>query len=290
MVGSYIEEVFKISKQNNYYVYRFINNEGIIVYVGRTINIDQRMKTHEHLTNDIKKIEYIICHSEAEMAWKEIYYINLFYNEHSVYVVDVYNKEKMPDINLKDIWKEYKSFSISQKFDVNEAYDKYLLNPPNYNYKKLIQIIDHKKLNSIGKSKHALSEKWFRDNFNNLKQLRNHIFNFYNNIISEAPTGKCYWTTYVQFYDHLKDKGYTKGYRYKTKYDTNRKYLAYIENNFYSVNENIELTQDQYALTCLLNFLFESDLKNGKPIVLYIPSSRMRKLLENWINNQNYGD
>ncbi len=112
MVGSYIEEIFKISKQNNYYVYRFINNEGIIVYVGRTINIDQRMKTHEHLIND----------------------------------------------------------------------------------------------------------------------------------------------------------------------------------NFYSVNENIELTQDQYALTCLLNFLFESDLKNGKPIVLYIPSSRMRKLLENWINNQNYGD
>ena len=32
------------------------------------------------LQDDIDRIEFIECDSEAEMAWKEVYYINLFYN------------------------------------------------------------------------------------------------------------------------------------------------------------------------------------------------------------------
>ena len=42
------------------------------------------------------------------MAWKEIYYINLYYNELSTNISDVYLGGQMKDICLDDEWKRYK--------------------------------------------------------------------------------------------------------------------------------------------------------------------------------------
>ena len=72
-----LKEEIKIS---NYYVYRFIDQNNNIVYVGRTTNLAKRFMNHAHLTDNVKKIEYIECHTGGDMAWKEIYYINLFEN------------------------------------------------------------------------------------------------------------------------------------------------------------------------------------------------------------------
>lgn len=67
--------------RNSYYVYRFKNKDDVIVYVGRTVNLKQRFLQHDHLTDEVKAIEYIECNTEADMIWKEIYYINLYYNK-----------------------------------------------------------------------------------------------------------------------------------------------------------------------------------------------------------------
>ena len=48
--------------QNGYYVYRFKNEDGIIIYVGKTVNLENRFKNHEHMTEDVKIIEYIETH------------------------------------------------------------------------------------------------------------------------------------------------------------------------------------------------------------------------------------
>lgn len=268
----------------NYYVYRFKNDKDIIVYVGRTINLENRFKRHEHLTQDVVKIEYIKCSSEAEMVWKEIYYINLYYNELSTNTLDVYQNEKMQDIGLQDNWKEYIYFSKIH----NDMNDELII--PYLNYKELITIIDHYKLNSIGDNIYALSEKWFKDNPDQVRQLKNNILNYYMNIIKDKDKNKkCLWTTYMQYYNELKGKGYTKGFYY-TDYSKNKDkiYLAYLENNFANNGLQNDLTQDQYALTCILQFLFKSGLKDGKRITVYIPSKRMRELLINWIEKQTY--
>ena len=62
---------------DKYYVYRFVNKDDVIVYVGRTANMTKRFLNHDQLQDDVDRIEFIECDSEAEMAWKEVYYINL---------------------------------------------------------------------------------------------------------------------------------------------------------------------------------------------------------------------
>ena len=93
---------------NKFYVYRFINKDENIVYVGKTIDLKTRFRQHEYLTDDIIKIEYIECASEADMTWKEIYYINLYKNKdttNSSFICKDY-----PTIyDFGDVWIEYKN-------------------------------------------------------------------------------------------------------------------------------------------------------------------------------------
>lgn len=285
--------------QNGYYVYRFKNEDGIIIYVGKTVNLENRFKNHEHMTEDVKIIEYIECASEADMAWKEIYYINLYYNELSMNVTDVYLNGNVTDMCLNDKWKLYTC--TIEKNDLNdeiimENYNKYVLNLPNYDYKSLINILEHDKLNSIGDGQFDLSQHWFEMQYNNgtIKKLKNNMVNFFNNIIK----GKSFdnmWTTYWLYRDTLKAKGYAKGF-ISVQHDNikciKRHNLAYLKNNFYSLEQskNITVNQDIYALSDMMRFIFKSAISVGEPINIYIPSRRMRQLLKKWINDQKYED
>ncbi len=46
----------------------------------------------------------------------------------------------------------------------------------------------------------------------------------------------------------------------------------------------ISFNEDAYALSCLLQWMFRSCIRDGYPIDFYIPSQRMRNLLIGWIN------
>ena len=52
----------------------------------------------------------------------------------------------------------------------------------------------------------------------------------------------------------------------------------YFRKNGLDVNDNI------FALSELIQWLFRSAIRKGKPINLYIPSKRMRSLLTAWLN------
>ena len=100
---------------NGYYVYRFKDKNDNILYVGRTHNLKQRFRNHEHSTDNIITIEYIKCDTETEMAIKEIYYINLYYNNDSTNIRDVYDKPN--DLGFKDKWTKYdKSYIKNVKY------------------------------------------------------------------------------------------------------------------------------------------------------------------------------
>lgn len=95
-----------MEEQNNYYVYRFKDKQDNIVYVGRTHNLNKRFKQHAHLTENISTIEYIECINETDMVIKEIYYINLYFNENTTNKKDVYGTQI--DYGFTDQWKKLK--------------------------------------------------------------------------------------------------------------------------------------------------------------------------------------
>ena len=47
------------TKERKYYVYRFLNKDNVITYVGRTVDLYKRFLKHAHLTDEVSKIEYI---------------------------------------------------------------------------------------------------------------------------------------------------------------------------------------------------------------------------------------
>lgn len=112
---------------------------------------------------------------------------------------------------------------------------------------------------------------------------------FFINIAPNRCSSNNLWTTYSNCKDLLKGKGYSKGF---TELNKNTQIthpdkinLAYIANIYYPVDKhNYDIPEDQYALYNLLNFLLKSGLYYGKHITIYIPSKRMRKLLQEWID------
>ena len=66
-----------------FFVYRFLNDTGSVIYVGKSKqSLQQRFAGHQHLPDEcynlVKTIEYIECSTEADMSIKEIFYINKY--------------------------------------------------------------------------------------------------------------------------------------------------------------------------------------------------------------------
>jgi hypothetical protein len=169
---------------NNFYVYRFLNIQNTVIYVGRTINMQRRFLNHDHLSDSVKRIEYIVCKTEADMVWKEIYYINLFFNEKSTNIQDVYSGG-VTDMLLNDKWRLYKKGKNKSENEIKERLKIAEINNlyNGYDVKNLIHVCNNEKLNEIGNNKYSLSKKWFYDaNKEELKRLKNNLNNYFRHI------------------------------------------------------------------------------------------------------------
>lgn len=161
-------------------------------------------------------------------------------------------------------------------------------------------------------------------NDNKLQRLKNNIGHYFNRVLpnASASNGDIMWTCPKDYEDKLKGKGYTciksltkeekklpTEQRQKLENDlkcfvpcnarATNKYrarwaLAYCCNMYYNPytrgffdnceRGRIELNEEAYALSCLIQWIFRSRIRDGKPIDLYIPSVRMRKLLTDWLD------
>ena len=94
--------IYKVNEK--YYVYKFLNKEGNVIYIGRTTNIHNRMRQHfgdnGHLSkqcySEVSKIEYTTLDSEVAMVICEIYFINKYnpkYNTSDLYRGNMYLQE-----------------------------------------------------------------------------------------------------------------------------------------------------------------------------------------------------
>lgn len=160
--------------------------------------------------------------------------------------------------------------------------------------KDMIHILDNDRMNNIGDSYHALSMSWFGRDESNVEQLKSNVNNCINNIWRNAPAGEKMWGTFNDCRCKISGKGYTRSFlRFNMKATNeyrNRHYMIYLVNLFMNVGEKtfyhkhgIEADDDMYALSIMVQWIWRSAIRDGDEIYLYIPSRRMRNLLENWI-------
>jgi hypothetical protein len=232
-----------------------------------------------------QKVEFLVWTFKIEkfLNFKEIYIMTYIFESSLLkYYFDMHNVE-------------YKKYSINDyklvEYKNRKPYDKEF-------YKSIINIYDGK-LNNIGDKETALSLNWFK-NYKDLRtMLKNNLANYFKNI-ANASSDDILWTTFKSHEKHIKNKGYIKGFApcniKATDEYQDKHYIAYCCNRYLSPdivdffnNFNVTVDQDAYALAEMLQFIFRSAIRKQKPepIYLYIPSSRMRNLLIDWLSNPN---
>lgn len=230
-----------------------------------------------------KKVQLLAWNFSADLfkAFKEVYiFTYLFESSYLKYYFDMngiqYEKYTIQDNQL---------IPFKDKKPYNKQGIKNLIN------------IYQGNLNNIGDKETALSLNWFK-NYPDLKtKLKNNIYNYFRHIV-EAKPNTIIWTTFLSYKKSLYGSGYSRKFislntratnEYKDCYN-----LAYCCNRYISPDyidyfriHGVDVDEDLYALSEMIQWIWRSAIRDGKPINIYIPSSRMRKLLTDWLNNEN---
>ena len=289
-----------------YYIYKMYNNKDELLYIGKTHNLYGRMNAH--FSNAILN----------EQPWKQkvnkIEVIEL-YNQYDIDIIEIYliGKEK-PKYNSDKVYE-----NISPSFNINyKIKNKFIINNPLnvkfknkkdtkkkiitskevydlYNLSKKEKEIIMNNLNIYNKThiknsndKNTLSLNWMRDE-ENLKRLSMDTGNFFR---YKANTKSKFnrWTTYEGYEDYLKGKNYTKGLVHKgellDKFNDCESY-AYLRNDFPSDLEkrNDDIDVDFYSIYYLVSVVVYITLDLNKHLNLYLPSIRVYKIFNEWLNN-----
>ncbi len=226
-------------------------------------------------------------------SFKEIYIMTyLFEGQIQKYYYDMYN-----------IKYEYKSVELTNKVGLGE-YERREYKLVDYKevdkskYKSLINIYEGK-LNLVGERSTDLSSSWYRKNYKNnmerIKSLKNNTYNYFHNMC-KSKSSENMWTVYKDYKSKLKGEGYSRGFvscnaRAVNEFK-NKKNLAYLCNIYVNPMhkklfelKDIKVNEDFYALDKIIQWMFRSQLRDDKPINIYIPSKRMRDLLHKWLNS-----
>lgn len=182
--------------------------------------------------------------------------------------------------------------------------------PSSCDYRRLINIIGNKphedtkgyNMNKIGSDRNALSVSWYRSKTkgdDEIRKLRNSLRS-----IARISGGakKMVWTTYKNRMEWLlgpNRRYYTSFLPLNTRATNEYRgaiTVGYLVNRFIDPNIvkffsscGVCVSQDDFALSEMLQFIWRSAIRDGKPITVYMPSKRMRDLLNKWIDEQATG-
>lgn len=177
-------------------------------------------------------------------------------------------------------------------------------------FASLIEIYDDKKLNAIGvkgKGKNnPLSYTWYRvkragykkGNGGELDTLRKNVQNFFKNKMKGKKSTDFLWTCPTGHRDDITDRYFdpagtetflASNTRATNNFD-NRHTLAFLLDvypkvpviNFFK-QHGIKLNIDRIALSSLIQWTWRSAIRKGEHIIVYLPSERMRRLLNGWL-------
>jgi len=174
-------------------------------------------------------------------------------------------------------------------------------------YLNLINVCNDKALNAIGEKcgkENPLSVGWYKKAGKGKKELLKKLCQNATNYLRHkvnAPRESVLWTTYRKHKDTLAPIGYKTvdeaqkipsfvscnakaSNDYITRYN-----LINLTNIFLNPNiaaffsqQGISVDEEGFAQNELLQWLFRSRLRELKPINLYLPSERMRRILREW--------
>ncbi|MEG3529140.1 hypothetical protein V4483_15550 [Bacillus paranthracis] len=237
---------------------------------------------------------------EAFKAFEEVYVLTyMFDGQIQRYYYDLFNVQ-------------YTYHSISNKNGRYELIPYVPLHKENKAHlKELINIFystvrDKTDLNKVGEGRYAFSvshlEKLVKDS--HLKKLvKNNAYNFYRHKCGKN-SNDVIWTTFIGEKDAIKKaiapKNLKRQFVEVTCRATNdyadKAACIYLANRFlnpilkrFFTGKGIEVNEDLFALSELLQWVFRSRVRKGEEIQLYIPSERMRILLEQYLNNETIG-
>ena len=179
-----------------------------------------------------------------------------------------------------------------------------------YDYKSLSKLINiyEGKLNAIGEDKDGrkkpLSSTWYKEaTGEKLKLVQNNTYNYFRNICNKK-SNEVLWTVFKfraetpetkkNRMTKIKPNGYNKSFESCNCRATNnyrdRDTVAYLINRYNSPviinffkDRGAEIDEDAFALSEMLQFIWRTAIRDGKPINVYIPSKRMRTLLKGWL-------
>ncbi len=196
--------------------------------------------------------------------------------------------------NYFDLYQiEYKQKSIAEKDGEYHITDYFV--PDTSIYIEKINIYDGKLNENIYQKINGLSVTWYRAKINqeNINQIKRNLYNYFSNILN-AKAETIMWTTFKDYRSRLKGKGYSNQFvsyncRSTNDYD-DRFNLAYCVNVYlhpgitqFFKQRRINIDEDLYGLSEMIQWIWRSRIRKGEGINMYIPSIRMRNLLNAWM-------
>lgn len=171
-------------------------------------------------------------------------------------------------------------------------------------FKSLINIYysspsDNRNINKVGDKHNAFSKSYLVENSKNSyykDMIKKNSYNFYRHK-AKSPTERVIWTTFKDCEKSLVPRGLKKRFVPINARATNdyaeantciylaNRYMNPMVKRFFQ-SYDIQVNEDLFALSELLQWLFRSAIRNDQPIDIYIPSNRMRTLLEGYLNNE----
>lgn len=178
-------------------------------------------------------------------------------------------------------------------FDTTIAINKFGKKPSEY--KDLIEICEDTKMNDVGSKRTSLSVSCYKRR-DKLEKVSANLTNFMVNKC-QASVNDRIWTVYKPYKNIIGGSRYSKQWLACNTKATNEYQntwaIAYLINLFATpptikllAYKGLEMDQDKYALSEMVQFIWRSRIRNNQPVKIYVPSFRMRTLLRQWLNNE----
>ncbi|MGL5346150.1 MAG: GIY-YIG nuclease family protein [Peptostreptococcaceae bacterium] len=289
---------------NEFCVYKMFDKDGELLYVGKTKNINARMTQHfakgkkrEIWKDDVDSIVYTVFKNECDMTICEIYLIGVLKPKYNKEFKNKYKPtvkiDKFEDSNRS--WKNFGEVEEVRVFEY-EFFNELSIEDREY-IRDNIKIYEGKmNTNFFERRKDIknsiLSEYWISRK--DITKLRKNIVNLVKNVY-KVKSNEVLCITSCQGVEKIKAKGFASS-TYPESIDPskaeNKIFIAYIyggglkDSLKREIKEKYGELNDLHYLINLLQFIWRSGIREGKPIDLYIPSRRMRELLKDYLEGK----
>lgn len=251
----------------------------------------KRMAETGNLLNFGHKLLYWTFPVQAFQAFSSIFILTyLFDGQIQRYYYDMH-RVSYTKVGIENIKGKYQ---LTEYKDISEQDRKHL--------KTLIHIHESN-WNDVGKSRgkesplstsHLTKLKKLGDTA--LSKIGNTALQFYRKSTKELGVGTeaVMWTCVEEFRKHLGKEGFKRQFvpinaRASNQWQ-DKSVCIYLANKYMRVpikeifdRQGIKVDQELYALSELLQWLFRSQIRKGKPVELFIPSDRMRRILQEYL-------